>query len=503
MAMAEAVEGTGEFRPFLTFLVRDETFALPLEGVREVIRLPEIATVPLAPASLRGIANLRGVVLPVADLRRLLRWDSAAPTEATRVLVVSADSVFGLVVDRIGALVSVPPDRIEAREADEAADAAMASGLIRGEGEAPVPILDPIRLLRRDFTRPRAAQAPGVAGSAAPAVSPAEALPGDDRRVLVSVISNGQEYALPIEAVEEVVPMPDQVTVMPHADGRIIGVADQRRGLMPLLSLRALLGWPEAERDDRSRVAVVRLDGAALLGLVVDRSGEILRVAETLLHRVPSLLTRGGNLEIGAICRLEEGRRLVSVLSPENLFRHDAVRRAVEAGGGEDGTDMAQSGSGAAERDTEEFVVFHLAGEEYGVSIAEVEEVLLLEGLTRVPKAPAFLEGIMNLRGAVLPVLDQRRRFALPPVDRTGRERVIVHTVDGVRAGFIVDSIAQVLRVPATAVAPAPDLSQTGAPMVSRVVNLTEQGRLVLVLDVGRLLDREETGELGDLGKAG
>jgi purine-binding chemotaxis protein CheW len=100
-------------------------------------------------------------------------------------------------------------------------------------------------------------------------------------------------------------------------------------------------------------------------------------------------------------------------------------------------------------------------------------------------------------------VLDQRRRFALPPVDRTGRERVIVHTVDGVRAGFIVDSIAQVLRVPATAVAPAPDLSQTGAPMVSRVVNLTEQGRLVLVLDVGRLLDREETGELGDLGKAG
>ncbi len=501
--MAESAEGMDEFRPFLTFLVRDETFALPLEEVREVIRLPEIATVPLAPASLRGIANLRGAVLPVADLRRLLRWDAAAPTEATRVLVVVAGSVFGLVVDRIGALLAVPPERIEvAREADAAADARVASGVIRGAGEAPVPILDSAGLLRRDFTRPRAAHASSAAGGAAPAAPPVDAWLGEDRRVLVSVFSNGQEYALPIEAVEEVVPMPDQVTAMPHADGRIIGVADQRRRLLPLVSLRALLGWAEAERDDGNRVAVVRLEGGALLGLVVDRSGEILRVPESHLHQVPSLLTRGGKLEIGSICRLDEGRRLVSVLSPENLFRHDTVREAVAAGDGGEEPELSQYGSGAAERDMEEFVVFRLAGEEYGVPIGKVDEVLLLEGLTRVPKAPAFLEGILNLRGAVLPVLDLRRRFALPPVDRTGQGRIIVHTVDGVRTGFIVDSIAQVLRVPATAVEPAPDLSQAEAPLVSRVVNLPAEGRLVLVLDVARLLDREETGELADLGEA-
>jgi purine-binding chemotaxis protein CheW len=424
------------------------------------------------------------------------------------VLVVAAGSVFGLVVDRIGALLSVAPERIEgAREAGEAADAGVASGVIRGEGEAPVPILDPASLLRRDFTRPRAAQAPGATSVAAPAASPADARPGEERRVLVSVISNGQEYALPIEAVEEVVPVPDQVTAMPRADGRIIGVADQRRGLLPLVSLRALLGWPEVERGDRSRVAVVRLDGGALLGLVVDRSGEILRVPESLLHRVPPLLTRGGKLEIGSICRLDEGRRLVSVLSPENLFHHDVVREAIAAGGGGEETELPQYGSDVAEQDMdldmEEFVVFRLAGEEYGVRIGEVDEVLLLEGLTRVPKAPDFLEGIMNLRGAVLPVLDLRRRFALPPVERTGRERVIVHTVDGVQAGFIVDSIAQVLRVPAMSVGFAPDLSQAEAPLVSRVVNLPEEGRLVPVLDVARLLDRDEAGELAGLGETG
>lgn len=157
----------------------------------------------------------------------------------------------------------------------------------------------------------------------------------------------------------------------------------------------------------------------------------------------------------------------------------------------------------AEARETEEFVVFRLAGEEYGVPIAEVDEVVRLDGLTRVPKAPDFLEGIMNLRGAVLPVLDQRRRFALPPQARTGRERVMVHTVGGLRAGFIVDSIAQVLRVPGAAVGAVPELSQTEVPLVARVVNLPEAGRLLPVLDTARLLDRDEMGELADLAASG
>ena len=109
----------------------------------------------------------------------------------------------------------------------------------------------------------------------------------------------------------------------------------------------------------------------------------------------------------------------------------------------------------------------------------------------------------MNLRGMVLPVVDQRRRFGLPPAPRSGRERVMVHTIRGVRAGFIVDSIAQVLRVPRIAVGPAPELSRGEAPLIARVVNLPERNRLVLVLDVARLLDGGEAGALAEMDAAG
>ena len=387
-------------------------------------------------------------------------------------------------------------------------EGAVTSALIRSEGGPAVPVLDAAGLLRRNFRRRRSPQ-PSTPTAGLPASPRAEAARAEEGRVLVSVFSNRQEYALPIEAVEEIVPLPQRFSAVPGADGRVVGVVDLRHQLLPLVSLRALLGWPE-EQDPRRQVAVVRLDGAILLGLVVDRAGEILRLPASSLHPLPPLLMRGGKLEIGAICRMEEGRRLVSVLSPENLVRHDAVREAVAAGGTRDGaeggdeeTEMDGRDADAEARETEEFVVFRLAGEEYGVPIAEVDEVVRLDGLTRVPKAPDFLEGIMNLRGAVLPVLDQRRRFALPPQARTGRERVMVHTVGGLRAGFIVDSIAQVLRVPGAAVGAVPELSQTEVPLVARVVNLPEAGRLLPVLDTARLLDRDEMGELADLAASG
>lgn len=498
--------GAGEaVHSFLTFFLRDEPFALPLGEVREVIRMPALATVPRGPASLMGLANLRGTVLPVADLRRLLRWEGGEVTDSTRVLVVAPDVPCGLMVDRIGALVSVSPDRIEGPDSGaEAPDGQVLRGLIReGDEGTALPVLDLARLLRRDFTRPRSSPAPAPALAAGPAPPRAVAPAAEDARVLVSLVSNGQEYALPIEAVEEIVPVPGQVAAVPHADGRVLGIVAQRGRLLPLVPLRALLGWPAAEADAPRKVAVVRVDGATLIGLVVDRPGEILRVPASAVHPVPPLLTRGGRLEVGAICRLDEGRRLVSVLSPENLVRHDAVRQAIAAAVAED-TEMAQSDPGAMDGAAEtEFVVFHLAGEEYAVPIGAVDEVLPLRELTRVPGAPAFIEGVMNLRGTVLPVVDQRRRFGLPAAPRTGRERVMVHAVGGVRAGFIVDSVARVLRVPQLSVGPAPELSRGEAPLVAGVVNPPGEDRLVLVLDVARLLDGEEAGALAGMEAAG
>jgi purine-binding chemotaxis protein CheW len=107
----------------------------------------------------------------------------------------------------------------------------------------------------------------------------------------------------------------------------------------------------------------------------------------------------------------------------------------------------------------------------------------------------------MNLRGSVIPVVDQRRRFDLPEAASNDRQRIIVITFDGLRAGFLVDGVSELIKIPASAIGPAPALSEEQVRLISRVANLEDQNRMILIVDAPQLLDRRELGLLKKLGR--
>lgn len=111
-----------------------------------------------------------------------------------------------------------------------------------------------------------------------------------------------------------------------------------------------------------------------------------------------------------------------------------------------------------------------------------------------MPKTASFIEGVVNLRGSVLPVIDQRRRFDLPEVERNDRQRIMVFTINGVRTGFIVDSVSEVLKIARSTIGPTPSLSDEQARLISRVANLEKNKRMILLLDIENLLDAAEIG---------
>jgi purine-binding chemotaxis protein CheW len=122
-----------------------------------------------------------------------------------------------------------------------------------------------------------------------------------------------------------------------------------------------------------------------------------------------------------------------------------------------------------------------------------VDEVARVpEQITRVPKTPKFLEGVVNLRGEVLPVVDQRRRFDMPPLANGEARRLIVLRTERHRAGLIVDSVSEVLRCSSERLDEAPDLTGEATRLVQGVINLDEAGRIVLLLDPAELLTRTE-----------
>jgi purine-binding chemotaxis protein CheW len=300
--------------------------------------------------------------------------------------------------------------------------------------------------------------------------------------------------------VQEIVQIPASVTEVPNSDSHVLGVMTLRNRLLPLVSLRRMFNLPDIELTETNKIVVVALPKGVSVGLVMDSVREVLRVSRSVVDAVPEMLSRRDSNEITSICRLAGGTRLVSVISAQRLFNVDELRQLEDSQTGGQGpttsADSVEDSSGVAD-DEEQLVVFRVMDEEYAVPIESVQEIVRVpDELIHIPNTPDFVEGVVNLRGAVLPVLDQRRRFGLPSAERNDGQRIVVFSVRGIRTGFIVDSVSQVMRVPAHHIGPAPELSEEQRRLIRRVVNLTEQKRMILMLEVDQLLDMGELGEL-------
>lgn len=487
---------------YVTFNVGSEVFAFPMESVREIIRVPETLRVPLSPPTLNGVANLRGQVLPIVNLRRHFSFPDKADDAATRVIVVDDGTIVGFVVDSVASVITVQPGQREPVDAlSVACDADMLSGLLKGVGgHTMVMILRVERLVggRREARAPVDLTAALASAPASPAGEDGLA----DERQLVSFVAAAQEYAFPIEHVQEIVQVPEHISEVPNAAAHVVGVMTLRNRLLPLVSLRKMFNLPFAALSPQQRIVVISVSGAdhagGVVGIVMDAVKEVLRVPLRLVDGVPGFLrARGEASEVEAICRLDEGRRLVSVLSVEKLFQREALREAlsVRPRAGEEvsmGERADDRGEGEAVED-EQLVVFRLADEEYGVRIDSVQEIIRMpESITHVPKAASFLAGVVNVRGAVLPIIDFRTRFGLEKVARNDGQRIVVLGIDGTRTGFIVDSVSQVLKVSRGAIERTPNATDEQSRIMGQIANLEQAKRMILILDARELLDRAE-----------
>jgi purine-binding chemotaxis protein CheW len=475
---------------FLMFRVAERLYALPADQVSEVIRTPRVARVPQGPRCLLGLANLRGAVLPVASVRALLGMAEQTASPDDRAIVLDGGAPVAVAVDSIDGLVSIPASRLETRQTEVAAEPGEdLSGVFQPPGRSDAAkVLNVRRLLAAAFVqRPRPERvAMAQAQRRAMAIDD-----GAERQKLVTFDVAEQEFGLALDSVREILPAPPVTSVVPGSEAAVVGMMAYRDTLLPLLSLRALLGLAATSAADGREKVVVTSLGGTVVGLVADRMRSIISADPALLDPTPPLLAArtGGEARVTAIYRAEGGRRLVSILAPDALFREDIMQRL--------GGSSAPEPTPPAAADQLQFLVFRLGDDEFGLPIDTVDEVALVPAkMTRVPRTPKFLEGVINLRGEVLPVVDQRRRFDMPPLAGAEGRRLIVLQTERHRAGVIVDSVSEVLRCAADDISEAPDLTGEATRLVTGVVNIESASRIVLLLDPAELLTRAERGLL-------
>ncbi len=496
-----------EGNQYVTFHVGDDVFAVEMAPVQEIIRVPNTVRVPLAPEMLVGLSNLRGHVLPIVSLRHIFGLPDRRDDDASRAVVIRDATSLGFVVDRVSSVVTIEPSSMEsADDFSSTIRTDLLKGVIKNVGEHPmVMVIDFEALIAREFALVRQAVAGLQTGADLSTLQSTDEDEEDrDLLQLVSFEVERQEYAVAIQYVQEIVQVPADIAQLPRADSHVLGLMNLRDRLLPLVSLRTLFHLPMVALEESHRVVVLSI-GSASVGVVMDRVNEVLRVHRNESDPMPEMLARSDRLkEIASICRLDNGRRLVSVIDPEVLFAMPGVKDAMASIDQTSlGVNMAQQDdkdSGDDNLDDElQVVVFRLGAEEFGVPIDSVQEIVRVpEVLTHVPQAPSFVEGVINLRGAVLPVIDQRRRFGMEGCERNDRQRIMVYLLNGQRTGFIVDSVAEVLKLPNASIENSPSLSEAQAKLIRRVANLPKAKRIVMLIEPQDLLAQAEVEALAE-----
>jgi len=148
-----------------------------------------------------------------------------------------------------------------------------------------------------------------------------------------------------------------------------------------------------------------------------------------------------------------------------------------------------------------QLVIFRLANEEFGAEISQVREIIRMHDITPMPKAPEFIEGVINLRGQIIAVMDLARRFNLTGAKKTDKSRIVVTEVKENTVGLIVDEVPEVLRILDSNIESTPEMlqSRVHADFIKGVGKHGE--RLIILLDIDRILSREEAKQINEAAK--
>lgn len=470
----------------VTFALDEEIYGIDIMNVQEIIRIPSITVVPQAAKYVEGVTNLRGHILPVIDTRTKFGMEKIDRSASSRVIVVDVGGKkVGLSVDGVSEVLRIDSSRIEDAPASvSGVDSSSITGVVKlNDDKKLAMILDVVKICSMD--QAQASDAKGLTKGADLNVRKEEKKLEEVQ--LVSFQLGNEEFGLEIESVREIIRYPEIVKV-PNVSPYIKGLISLRDTLMPIVDMRVKLNMGNEEVTHSTRVVVVDL-GGILVGLIVDKVYEVTRVPKDTIFAPPQAIGEGGE-RLKGIARLDGGKRIIMLMDLQDIISSEDLKQLEQ----KDDTNAFEEKDDnyLEEMDEEQMVVFRLAGEQFGVRITQVQEINRLSKITKVPRAPGYVEGVVNLRGDVIPVIDLRKRFELERKEYTEFTRIIVSDINKKKVGLIVDEVLEVLRVPSKYLEDTPDIlqDQQVQKFMDGIANLEK--RMIMMLNLENVLLEKE-----------
>jgi len=476
----------------VTFTLDGVEFGLDIDRVQEITHRTDLTPVPGSPSFILGVLNLRGLIIPVIDSRIRFHLAPQEPTSKTRIIVLKlASGPTGLQVDSVAEVVRLEDHSIrETPPLVAGIRAEYLAGMVT-VGTRLITLIHLEKLLDSAELSRRAEMDLSLTGTVAGMADDAEEDLEEDGRPFVTFRLGSESFGIALHEVEEIVELPP-VTKVPDAPDYVLGVICLRDQVMPLVDLSEILSIQEGDSARKRDMVVLLSFGSAKIGVVVDEIQEILRVQDGQTLPPPQTLSEAEREHLEGILLLPG--RMVSLINVLKIIT------------GDDQEKIAAMGQGLGLNDTRaqetvpslELVVFHLGPESYGLRLHEVREIIMVGQITPVPRAPHFVDGVLNLRGEVMPVVDLRTRFGLERVEATTISRILITSIGGVFTGLVVDAVDEVRPVDLHRFGPPPAVTAVGANRYIEKVARLDNG-MIFLLELKQLLTDGETEQLQGL----
>lgn len=473
----------------VTFLLGEDEFGSNIMDVKEIIRVPDITRVPNSPDFVEGACNLRGNILPIVDGRTRFNLERKSTDESSRVLVIDVNGkATGIVVDKVSEVMRVNiADIEETPQIVKNVDSDYLKGVVKlDNGNRLVMLLDIVSALstQKGGTEYDKDNSKNLKKDLM--FQNSNSVEAIEEEQLVSFLLGKEEYAIGIMKVKEIIRVP-QIIKVPNSESYIEGVVSIRNNLLPIISLRNYFGMPSVEEDYSTRILVVDM-GSFTAGIMVDKVSEVLRVPVSIIQPPPKFSMQSTD-QIRGIAKLDNGKRIIMILEPSKLILEDEID-AISGIEGENNQYEEEKNVKGQMVDEEQLVNFKIDTEEYGVKITNVQEINRMTEVTKIPRAPYYIDGIVNLRGNVIPALNLRKLFKLSEEQVSDATRIIIIDFEGKRTGIVVDSVSEVLRFEKNMIEPPPDIISSGidSDYVEGVAKLDDGKRMILILNINKVL---------------
>jgi purine-binding chemotaxis protein CheW len=477
----------------VTFTLDNVEFGLDIDRVQEITHRTDVTPVPGSPSFILGVINLRGLIIPVIDSRIRFHLAPQETTTKTRIIVMRlASGPTGLQVDSVAEVVRLEDHPVrETPPLVAGIRAEYLAGMVM-VGTRLITLIHLEKLLdSSELTRRAEFNDLGIAGTLGSASDKDGEEIEEDGRPFVTFRLGSESFGIALHEVEEIVELPP-VTKVPDAPDYVLGVICLRDQVMPLVDLSEILSIQQGDSERKRDMVVLLSFGNAKIGVVVDEIQEILRIQEGQTLPPPQTLSEAECEHLEGILLLPG--RMVSLINVLKIITGDDQEKIAAMGQG-----LGLMDTGAQETlPSLELVVFHLGPESYGLRLHEVREIIMVGQITPVPRAPHFVDGVLNLRGEVMPVVDLRTRFGLERVEATTISRILITSIGGVFTGLVVDAVVEVRPVDLHRFGPPPAVTAVGANRYIEKVARLDNG-MIFLLELAQLLTDTETEQLQGL----